>query len=598
MKALQKKRRANRARGRVPGRPAKAAVDRSSIREVLGYSAPSVSALARESASGVPAGSVAVNQAPVVQRKCDDCAREDESKTGGAQAAKQPEEEIQRKSEPGRLPEPEAVSEVLGGARVGGSGLPTAERTHVEGHLGCNLGGVRVHADSHAADLSARLSARAFTVGNDVYFGQGEYQPQTQHGRFLIAHELTHVAQQRQGVQVEGGVGREGDAYERQADAVGEKVARGEPAPATANPAESGATAASTPAVQRYAEVTGQPYDRLSDDGKLAVKDHKRDAWAEPSQITQSNKVLDGLKSKVKVEELSGNDVTVTPPGKKSTVTLKKFRMINRVGGGGETELVDDCGGANQQILGSETLGYESFVGVNKRGTTQEYTSPSAYIADDNAAGGIVSTTEKMSGEIYIRIFEREFKKTLSRKDALKEWAKLDAAEQKRLSQKYGINEFAVPEVGQGITIGSERDMPGSSQNGYNFHFGFNLMMSGPDYITLEDYDSSGVRYYFDMYGPESKGQAWAQAASNVNALDDRFTVMVVQHPESLKGTINTAAAHFEDDPGAATGTKALDKGTQVVILRKGVSWMKVEVKSGPRTGQSGWILNQFFSGT
>ncbi len=597
MKALQKKRRPNRARRRVPVRPAKAETDRSALREVLGYSAPSVSPPARESASGVTAGSVAVTQAAVVQRKCDDCAREDESKSGGAQAAKEPEEELQRKAELGRLPEPEAVSEVLGGARVGGSALPAGERTQMEDHLGCDLGGVRVHADSHAADLSARLSARAFTVGKDVYFGQGEYQPQTQQGRFLIAHELTHVAQQRQGVQVEGGVGREGDAYERQADAVGEKVARGESAPARANAAESGATAASTPAVQRYAEVVGEPYDRLSDDGKLAVKDHKRDAWADPSQITQSNKVLDGLKSKVKVEELSGSDVTVTPPGKKTTLTLKKFRMIDRVGGG-ETELVDDCGGANQQILGSESHGYESFVGVNKRGTTQEYTSPSAYIADDNAAGGIVSTTEKMSGEIYIRIFEREFKKTLTRKEALKEWSKLSAAEQKRLSEKYGINEFAVPEVGQGITIGSERDMPGSSQNGYNFHFGFNLMKSGPDYITLEDYDSSGVRYYFDMYGPESKGQAWAQAASNVNALDDRFTVMVVQHPESLKGTINAAAVHFEDDPSAPTGTKALEKGVQVVILRKGVSWMKVEVKSGLLTGQSGWILNQFFSGT
>jgi hypothetical protein len=597
MKALQKKRRANRARGHVPGRPAKAEVDRSSIREVLGYSAPSVSAPARESESGVKAGSVVVAQAPVVQRKCDDCARDDESKSGGAQAAKEPEEEVQRKAEPRRLPEPEAVSEVLGGARVGGSALPPGERTHMEGHLGCDLGGVRVHADSHAADLSARLCARAFTVGNDVYFGQGEYQPQTQQGRFLIAHELTHVAQQRQGVQVEGGVGREGDAYERQADVVGVKVAKGEPATATANSGESGVTVASTPAVQRYAEIVGKPYDRLSDDGKLAVKDHKRDAWADPSQITQSNKVLDGLKSKVKVEELSGNDVTVTPPGKKSAVTLKKFRMINRVGGG-EAELVDDYGHANQQILGSETFRYESFVGINKRGTTQQYTSPSAYGPDDNAAGGIVSTTEKMSGEIYIRIFEREFKRTLSRKDALKEWAKLGAAEQKRLSEKHGINQFAVPEVGQGITIGSERDMPGSSQKRYNFHFGFNLMKSGPDYITVEDYDHSGVRYYFDMYGPESKGQAWAQAASNVNALDDRFTVMVVQHPESLKGTINAAAVHFEDDPSAPTGTKALEKGVRVVILRKGVSWMKVEVKSGLRTGQSGWILNHFFSGT
>jgi hypothetical protein len=356
-------------------------------------------------------------------------------------------------------------------------------------------------------------------------------------------------------------------------------------------------TSVGQPVVQRFAMVVGQPYDRLADDGKMAVMGHGKEAWAEPANIAKSNAVLATLKSKAKIEELAAGGVKVSPPGKVTKFDLKKFRMVERVGGG-ELDLTDDCGGANQQVLGAGAAGYESFVGVSKRGTTEEYTGPSAYRADDNAKGGLVSTTEQMSGEIYVRIFDREFKKTLTRENALKEWDKLSAAEKDRLSQKYGINKYAVPKVGQGVTMGSERDMPGASGSGYNFHFGFNLMASGSDYITLEDYASSGVKYYFDMYGPASKSQSWADNPGNTGAMDDKTTTMVVQHPESLKGIVNAEGAHLEADPAAPTGAKKLAKGTQVTILRKGNNWMKVEVKSGPSIGQSGWILNQFYSDT
>lgn len=562
MKTFQQLRRQSRTRRTVAIKP-HADADRTALREVLGYAAPS----------------------PVeVQRKYDGCERQGEGNI----------EETRGREDMSPLGPSASAQAAIAAGKGGGQSLPAGQRAYYESRLGFDLGQVRIHADDHAARLSARLAARAFTTGSDVYFAGGQYRPETGEGRFLLAHELTHVAQQGRGVQLEGGMGRVGDAHERQADSVAERVARGE------SVSNLGHVPAATPAagaapVQRYAEITGLSYDRLSDDGKMAVKDHKRDAWAESANIANSNKVLDGLKSKVKIEELSGKDITVSPPGKTTASTLKKFRMINRVGGG-EAELVDDCGGANQQILGSETAGYESFVGVNQLGTTEEYTAPSKYEGDDNAAGGLVSTTERMSGEIYIRIFQREYKKTLNRVDALKAWDALPKATKDSLSKKYGINQYAVPKVGQGVTIGSERDMPGASENGYNFHFGFNLMASGHDYITLEDYDRSGVKYYFDMYGPESKKQSWAQEKSNVDAVDDKFTVMVVQHPESLKGIVNASGAYFEADPAAMTGTRPLDKDTKVVILRKGINWMKVEVKSGKYAGQSGWILNKFYT--
>jgi hypothetical protein len=79
------------------------------------------------------------------------------------------------------------------------SALDPATRGFMESRFGHSFGSVRVHTDSAAAVRAESLSARAFTVGQDVYFGRGEYAPQTHRGRGLIAHELTHVLQQRAG---------------------------------------------------------------------------------------------------------------------------------------------------------------------------------------------------------------------------------------------------------------------------------------------------------------------------------------------------------------------------------------------------------------
>ena len=120
--------------------------------------------------------------------------------------------------------------------------------------------------------------------------------------------------------------------------------------------------------------------------------------------------------------------------------------------------------------------------------------------------------------------------------------------------------------------------MPFDEGEGFNFHFGLNLMASGHDYITLEDYANSGAPYYFDMYGPESEGQAWSQALSNIEPLAAKTTAMVVQHPESLVGSVNTDNAHFEQNPDTPTGDRFLAQGVRVNIIRKGHSWMKVKV--------------------
>src|SRR5207302_1507091 len=78
----------------------------------------------------------------------------------------------------------------------GGRSLDGSVRAQMESAFGVDFSHVRIHTDASAAGLSEHLNARAFTIGQDVAFGPGEYQPGTLVGDSLIAHELAHVVQQ------------------------------------------------------------------------------------------------------------------------------------------------------------------------------------------------------------------------------------------------------------------------------------------------------------------------------------------------------------------------------------------------------------------
>jgi hypothetical protein len=79
-----------------------------------------------------------------------------------------------------------------------GSGRPLSDksRTFFEPRMGADLGNVKIHSDSQAADLARAIHARAFTVGSDIYFGAGRFSPESIEGKKLLAHELTHTIQQ------------------------------------------------------------------------------------------------------------------------------------------------------------------------------------------------------------------------------------------------------------------------------------------------------------------------------------------------------------------------------------------------------------------
>lgn len=96
----------------------------------------------------------------------------------------------------GSLYAPAHVASALETSKGEGQPLPNPLRTEMEGVIGSDLSGVRIHADSKAAELSEAVNAQAFTYGQDIYFNQGKYQPGSMDGRRLLGHEVGHVGQQ------------------------------------------------------------------------------------------------------------------------------------------------------------------------------------------------------------------------------------------------------------------------------------------------------------------------------------------------------------------------------------------------------------------
>jgi len=129
---------------------------------------------------GTPAGA-----APgAVQRKCQ-CEQGKDDKL------------MQAREAPAAVPHvPAGFTAQLAGLRGAGTPLSHAQRSFFEPRFGHDFGAVRLHTGALAERSADAVRARAFTLGNDVVFGRGEYAPDSPSGRHLLAHELTHVVQQ------------------------------------------------------------------------------------------------------------------------------------------------------------------------------------------------------------------------------------------------------------------------------------------------------------------------------------------------------------------------------------------------------------------
>ncbi len=133
-----------------------------------------------------------------------------------------------------------------------GYGGPLPFRDQVQASFGRHdVGGIEAHVGGQAAAAAAAIGARAYATANSVAFGG----PPDLH---TAAHEAAHVVQQRGGVQLKGGVGQVGDAYERHADAVADAVVRGDSAEALLD-TMAGSGAAASPSVQSAPVQRNEP---------------------------------------------------------------------------------------------------------------------------------------------------------------------------------------------------------------------------------------------------------------------------------------------------------------------------------------------------
>jgi len=141
------------------------------------------------------------------------------------------------------------VLDVVGSG--GGRPLDAGVRTEMESRFGADFGDVRVHTGGAAHSSTAAVNAQAYTVGSDIVFADGQYDPGSPRGQHVLAHELTHVVQQRSGP-VDGTdtgsgvkVSDPSDRFEREAAATADRI--------LSTPAPTGVQAA--PAAQAHAEL-------------------------------------------------------------------------------------------------------------------------------------------------------------------------------------------------------------------------------------------------------------------------------------------------------------------------------------------------------
>ncbi len=119
------------------------------------------------------------------------------------------------------------ISQRIQRQQGGGNALPSDVRGQMESNFDTDFEDVRVHTNGEASQLSRSLGAAAFTTDNDIFFREGHYNPQSGDGQKLLAHELTHVVQQRgaSGPQRKSmTVNEPDDPYEKEADSVAEQV--------------------------------------------------------------------------------------------------------------------------------------------------------------------------------------------------------------------------------------------------------------------------------------------------------------------------------------------------------------------------------------
>ncbi|WP_445456149.1 eCIS core domain-containing protein [Flavobacterium sp. HNIBRBA15423] len=135
----------------------------------------------------------------LVQRKCTACEQEEKIQKKSLVENITPLIQRSSNSESGGQA-PNHVESQINSSRGGGSSMDNGTKNFMESRFGTDFSDVKIHTGSQAVQMSRELNAQAFTVGNDIYFNEGKYSPNSDSGKHLLAHELTHTVQQSGGI--------------------------------------------------------------------------------------------------------------------------------------------------------------------------------------------------------------------------------------------------------------------------------------------------------------------------------------------------------------------------------------------------------------
>jgi hypothetical protein len=430
----------------------------------------------------------------------------------------------------------------------GGRPLQPGVRTEMEGRLGHDFGSVRIHDDARAAASAERLNARAYTVGEHVVFGGGEFAPSTPTGERLLAHELAHVVQQSARPSAAGPVrlGRPGDAAERAADEAASTAGR----PGAAGLAVRDrllASAPSGPVLQRAVKTWGGEFDTDKYD---IVKN---------AAGTEAGLEID-LRFK---------------PGK--PVNAKKIGMVQTANSrhGGKSVFPSTNFGARAIPAGKPGEG----AAIDR---VDNYANP-LYATDAPAAKDTLASTPTSAGWGQHGWRYRDTRGKLQTQDALLKDAPMIDPPGKNAGQTFESTALAVEGKQEGTYYGSvqwgwETDAAGT----------FKKLP-----LTLVSSDVPSAEF-------EAATELWN--TSKTAAGDETLDLPVV----SGKYT-STAGVWLVSNPAKYKDTiiKKLPKNTRVEVTSKATSaafnagthkWWKVTVVDGVHVGKVGWIMESLLA--
>jgi hypothetical protein len=432
-----------------------------------------------------------------------------------------------------------------------------------ENRNSCDFSGVRIHNDAKAAQSAHALNALAYTVGNHIVFANGQPSSHS-NDQQLLAHELSHVIQQSNSHQFGKPAIQRFRSFSAAKQASGESLGWKHPASKTL---------------------------RVSDDGQMAVENNgwgagrTKRAWTTPTLMSDANAILAKQGSHAKlITKAGGTDISGQAPETGDPSMLTEIEPAKAVGAG-VFDLISDCGHACRQVMGSGPAGKDVAVikkqpsgktggilgaiggglvggalgaglgflaggpigaliggvlgavggGIGGWYAGKAIEKASAKPREEHLAprtyhGGDPTTPEEWSEEL----FKKEFGNGLTRAEAYARYAALSPAEKDAFDRKYGINKYAVPRVGQGLTVSTEKDMPGySTAPGaftWNFHYAAAVLASGHDFVTLESARGWGAtEWIFFMYGPETKHQSFYEFHGGTGTHGSRWSTYVVQ---------------------------------------------------------------------